>query len=77
MALREAKRAFFATLQPTNKQFWGTLKQINNTKTIIPTLISSSNTLAATTNAEKANCLNKHFSSCFNTALPQLSQSEI
>ena len=28
------------------------------------------------TNAEKANCLNKYFSNCFNTALPQLSQSE-
>ena len=38
MALCEAKQAFFASLQPTNKQFWGTLKQINNTKTTIPTL---------------------------------------
>ena len=27
-------------------------------------------------NAEKANCLNKYFSSCFNTAIPQLSRSE-
>ena len=45
-------------------------------KTTIPTLTSSNNALAATTNAEKANCLNKYFSSCFNTALPQLSQSE-
>ena len=27
-------------------------------------------------NAGKANCLNKYFSSCFNTALPQLSRSE-
>ena len=62
MALHEAKQAFFASLQPTNKQFWGTLKQINNTKTTIPTLTSSNNVLAATTNAEKANCLNKHFS---------------
>ena len=45
-------------------------------KTTIPTLTSSNNALAATTNAEKANCLDKYFSSCFNTALPQLSQSE-
>ena len=28
---------------------------------------SSNNALAATTNGEKANCLNKYFSSCFNT----------
>ena len=76
MALHEAKQAFFARLQPTNKHFWGTLNQINNTKTTIPTLTSSNNALAATTNAEKANCLNKHFSSCFNTALPQISQCE-
>ena len=76
MALREAKQAFFANLQPTNKHFWGTIKQINNTKATIPTLTSSNNALSATTNAEKANCLNKYFSSCFNTALPQLSQSE-
>ena len=42
-------------------------------KTTIPTL---NNALAATTNAENANRQNKHFSSCFNTALPQISQSE-
>ena len=50
--------------------------QLNNTKTTIPTLTSSNNSFVATTNAEMANCLNKHFLSCFNTALPQLSQSE-
>ena len=77
MALREPKQAFFVSLQSTNKQFWGKIKQINNTKTTTPTLTSSNNVLAATTNDEKANCLNKHFSSCFDTALPQLSQSEI
>ena len=77
MALHEAKQAFFTSLQPTNKQFWGTLKQINNTETTIPTLTSPNNVLVATTNAEKADCLNKHFSTCFNTALPQLSQIEI
>ena len=41
MALREAKQAFFARLQPTNKHFWGTLKQINNTKTTIPSIKKS------------------------------------
>ena len=76
MAPHEAKQAFFANLQPTNKHFWGTLKQISTNKTTITTLTSSNNALAATTNAEKANCLNEYFSSCFNTVLPQLSQSE-
>ena len=63
--LHESKRAFFGKLnQANNKEFWKTMKILNNTTSTIPTLNIR----------DKANALNNFFYSCYNQNCPPLAQ---
>lgn len=73
-----SNKPFLQACNPPACAFWRTLKRINNSKTTINIHLRFQTiaTPVAIANVEKANCLNKHFSGCFNTVLLQLSQSE-
>ena len=75
--LRKSKQDYFQRLNPGNcKEFWKIVKYINKGQSSIPSLIvncSSSELEVANTDSEKANALNKFFSTCFNHAFPPLS----
>ena len=74
--LREAKRSFFANIDPSNtKQFWKAIKLLNKSTTSIPSLTDG--TSEATSSTEKANMLNIFFQSCFNTAVSPLNESSV
>ena len=63
--LRHSKLTFFKKLHPkSNKAFWKAVNSLNRKSSGIPTLTSGS--LVATTDGEKAELLNEHFTQCFN-----------
>ena len=69
--LRQSKHNFFKNLNPiSNKAFWKAVRCLNKKTSSIPTLTTSAST--ATTDREKAELLNAHFSSCFNNSLPPI-----
>ena len=69
--LRQSKHNFFKNLNPnSNKAFWKAVRCLNKKTSSIPTLTTSAST--ATTDREKAELLNAHFSSCFNSSLPPI-----
>ena len=64
--LRKAKSDYFYHLNPhDSKSFWKSVKYLSKTSSGIPTLIHEN--VEANTDKEKADLLNKFFSSCFNT----------
>ena len=63
--LRHSKLTFFKKLHPkSNKAFWKAVNSLNRKSSGIPTITSGS--LVATTDGEKAELLNEHFTQCFN-----------
>ena len=69
--LRQSKHNFFKNLNPnSNKAFWKAVKCLNKKSSSMPTLTTSAST--TTTDREKAELLNAHFSSCFNSSLPPI-----
>jgi hypothetical protein len=71
--LRESKLAFFGKLdQANNKEFWKTMKLVNNTSSTIPTLQTRGT--VAHSSVDKANTLNNFFYSCYNQNCPPLTQ---
>ena len=63
--LRHCKLTFLKKLHPkSNKAFWKAVNGLNRKSSGIPTLTSGS--LVATTDGEKAELLNEHFTQCFN-----------
>ena len=69
--LRQSKHNFFKNLNPnSNKAFWKAVRCLNKKTSSIPTLTMSAST--ATTDRKKAELLNAHFSSCFNSSLPPI-----
>ena len=71
--LRESKQAFFGKLnQANNKEFWKTMKILNNTTSTIPTL--KIRDTVAHSSVDKANALNNFFYSCYNQNCPPLTQ---
>ena len=72
--LRQSKQKFFKTLHPnSNKAFWKAVNSLNKKDSVIPTLTFGG--YAATTNREKAEVLNDHFTRCFNYAVQPLQPS--
>ena len=71
--IRKSRSTYFKNLNTSNKkQFWKTIKYLSKQKSTIPTL--SSNDVSASTDSSKASTLNDFFSSCFNSAVPPLTQ---
>ena len=71
--IRKSRKAYFRNLNPSNKKlFWKSIKCLSKQKSAFPTL--SLNDTSASTDSAKATMLNNFFSSCFNTAVPPLSQ---
>ncbi len=75
-ALRDAKRNFFYTLRPSQKDFWKAINSLNRGRTSIPTLISSDGTPASSP-ASKAALLNHRFSKNFNSSTPPITSGDI
>ena len=64
--LRKSKSDFFNKLKPNSKEFWKAIKIVQNKKSSIPILIGD-----ISSDIDKVNVLNAHFSNCFNpTVLP-------
>ena len=74
--LRTSKRAFFRKIDPRSpREFWKMVKRVSLKKSSIPTLVSG--TLVVSDDVGKANMLNSHFTSNFNTAFPPLQCSHM
>ena len=73
--LRKAKQQYINNLSdaPKTKQFWSAIKSLNGSNSKrIPTLASDTETIID--DQKKAEAINTFFHSCFNIALPPLSQ---
>ena len=75
--LRRAKSSFLKNLNPrgNSKRFCSAVKHLNKKYDSIPVLKHGS--VTANTNKEKAEMLNSFFSTCFNSAFPPLSPSNV
>ena len=69
--LRQSKSNYFKNLDPkSNKAFWKTVNLLSKSESAIPLLVS--NDSMVTTDKEKAEVLNIHFTKCFNYSVPLL-----
>ena len=74
--LRKAKANYFKHLNPKDsKRFWKTVKYLTKQQSTIPTLQQGS--LTANSDLQKAELLNKFFSTCFNRSHPPLTVPRI
>ena len=72
--LQKAKANYFKKLNPRDsKKFWKAVKYLKNQQCTIPTLEQGE--LTASSDLQKAECLNDFFSSCFNRSHPPLMQT--
>ena len=77
--LRKAKQQYINNLSkaPNTKQFWSAIKSLNGScASRVPTLSCNTDSETITDDKQKAKVLNEFFHSCFNTALPPLTQEE-
>ena len=69
--LRQSKSNYFKNLDPkSNKAFWKTVNLLSKSESAIPSLVS--NDSMVTTDKEKVEVLNIHFTKCFNYSVPPL-----
>ena len=77
--LRKAKQQYINNLSkaPNTKQFWSAIKSLNGScASRVPTLSCNTDSETITDDKQKAKVLNEFFHSCFNTALPPLTQED-
>ena len=77
--LRKAKQQYINNLSkaPNTKQFWSAIKSLNGScASRVPTLSCNTGLGTITDDKQKVKVLNEFFHSCFNTALPPLTQEE-
>ena len=75
--IREAKKKFSENLKSADqKVFWKTVKLLNRAESSIPTFTTPDG-VQASSSSDKASTLNHYFYTCFNKALPPLTEQSV
>lgn len=73
LCLKNAKEAFFNNINPSTKNYWKIIKNLNKNTSTLPILVQGQT--HAESDLDKANLLSGHFSRSFNIIDPPLSDS--